>query len=533
MEKIFSALEEMKRINNSYDISADEISRLEDVISEAKVCVPIIGKFSSGKSALVNTVLGYRKKILKEDITPETAIPAEIVYTETDEKITIIRNDETKEFLSVDQYREYEADASTVKSARIQLCNSFLEEIQDVMLVDMPGFDSGFEIHNKAIDNYLPQSMVYIIVFPADDMIVRSNIGNILKELCLYDMPLCVAITKCDKQNDDFEITFEKMKESLKKFVGNRELRYCKTSSFKGDAEELEEFLREIQEKSQDILVDRYKKSALSIIGNTENYLVRILKGRQMTESEREEEEEKIHRQIVVWNSEFSEERQSFDSEAVVCIEEIKSDVQIALEAEEPTLIIMVMNKQSINEHLNVVVRNAVTVSVKKRFIPRVEKYFRRVAKILNSESLGDIQFSFDFDFEKMNKGIVSSIVAAAVGSVVGWLVGGAIVGLITAIFAKRSDDARREREKLAISQKLRLEVFPQVLSEVRDGVEKKITEQKNLINKLIEDDIEKQNYILEKAISDSKQKKEMDEKFYKNVEEDLKKIQELKDDLR
>lgn len=79
---------------------------------------------------------------------------------------------------------------------------------------------------------------------------VRSSVGNILKELCLHDIPLYVVITKYDKKNDDFDVTYAKMKESLKKFVGDREIRYCRTSSFTGDAEELEEFLKEIQEKS-------------------------------------------------------------------------------------------------------------------------------------------------------------------------------------------------------------------------------------------------------------------------------------------
>lgn len=44
MEKVISALEEMKRINSAYDISTDGISRLQGEISEAKVCTPIIGK---------------------------------------------------------------------------------------------------------------------------------------------------------------------------------------------------------------------------------------------------------------------------------------------------------------------------------------------------------------------------------------------------------------------------------------------------------------------------------------------------------
>ena len=153
MEKILSALDEIEKIANAYGISNDNIHHVKEKAISAKVCTPIIGKFSSGKSALVNTVLGYNRKLLKEDITPETAIPAEIVYTDTEDCIEIISNDNEVRNISVDEYRNYVADATTVKCARIHLRNSFLEQIPDVMIVDMPGFESGFDIHNKAIDN--------------------------------------------------------------------------------------------------------------------------------------------------------------------------------------------------------------------------------------------------------------------------------------------------------------------------------------------------------------------------------------------
>lgn len=91
MKEVYTVLEELKGINTAYGIDTDGISRLQAEMSEAKVCTPIIGKFSSGKSALVNTILGYSRKILREDITPETAIPAEIVYSESEDSISIIK----------------------------------------------------------------------------------------------------------------------------------------------------------------------------------------------------------------------------------------------------------------------------------------------------------------------------------------------------------------------------------------------------------------------------------------------------------
>lgn len=537
MEKVISALEELKVINSAYGIDTDGISRLQAEITSAKVCTPIIGKFSSGKSALVNTVLGYSRKILKEDITPETAIPVEIVYTDTEDTVTITRNDGSYKQLSVEDYRKYVADANTVNSAHIQLRNSFLEEIPDVMLVDMPGFESGFEIHNKAIDSYLPHSLAYIVAFPADDMIVRSSVGNILKELCLHDMPLCVVITKYDKRNDSFEITFQTMKESLKRFVGDRNIRYCRTSSFTGDAEELEEFLKEIQEKSQDILSAKYKKIVMPLVENTQNYLVTTLNGSQLSESELDEKEAKLEKKLSTLDSKFSKEQQDFDVEIAECIEEIKADVQSAMEAEESTLVAMVLNKQNINDHLNLVVRNSVTVSVKKRFIPKVEKYLKRVAHTINSESIGDVHITFSFDTEKLNKGIVGNIVAVAAAV----LIGGPIIGLIAGIFAgiisKISGNKKREEAKQQIRQKLRAEVFPQVLREVGNAIEMTVTKQIQLVNTSIAEEIANQRNTLEKAMADLRQQMQ-DEKTKKenlviDIKADLERIEEIKDGLR
>lgn len=538
MKEINAALEELKNINTSYGIDIDGISRLQAEMSAAKVCTPIIGKFSSGKSALVNTLLGYSKRILREDITPETAIPAEIVYTDSEDSITVIKNDGTYKQLNVDEYRTYEADANTVKSARIELRNSFLEKIPDVMIVDMPGFESGFEVHNKAIDNYLPQSLAYIIAIPADDMIVRSSVGNILKELCLHDMPLCVVITKYDKRNDDFEVTFQKMKESLKRFVGDREITYCKTSSFTGEAEELEEFLIKIQDESQDILALKYKKQAFSLVENTRNYLITTLKGSNLSESELDEKEEKLQRQKSSLEGKFSKEKEDFDAEVEDCIEEIKSDVQSALKAEESTFVAMILNNQKINEQLNSVVRNAVTVSIKKRFIPRVEKYLKRIEKVFKSESVGDINFSFVFDTYKISKGMTSSIVAGVATALVSGL---GFLGLLTGFLVKKItdkiNDKRREKAKQEISEKLNTEVFPQVLREVGENIEMEITKQVKLVNTSIEEDFTNQRETLEKAMADLRQQMK-DEKTKKenlavDINEDLERIERIENDLR
>lgn len=533
MEKIISALNEIQEINNRYEITTENIRQLQEEIAEAKVCTPIIGKFSSGKSALVNAILGYNNGILKEDITPETAVPAEILYTPSNDEVMIIKNDNTCENISVDDFRRFEADAATVKCVRLFLKNGALEQIPDVMLVDMPGFESGFEIHNRAIDNYLPKSMAYIVAFPADDMIVRDSVGKILRELCLYDMPICVVITKCDKKNDDFDITLAKMKESLKKYIGDREIRYCETSGRKGNVEELESFLEEIQEKSQDILAAKYRELALAVVDNTENYLKTTLNCSQMTESELDEKEDKLQKRLSGLESKFSKEQADFELEISEVTEEIKGDVQCAMEAEESRLVAMAMNNQSINDHLNSVIRSAVTVSIQKRFIPKIERYVKRVEACINSDAIADIPISFHYNTAGLDKGITSSIVAVAAGI----LLGLPILGIVAGIVMKLMGNRKREEAKRDIRMKLQNEVFPKVLREVGAGVEKEIARQVGQVNACIETELENQKDTLGKALADVREKlnteKETKEKLTADLEADLERIGEIRDELR
>ena len=539
MEKIINALEKLKKINNSYELPIEGIVVLEKDIENARVCTPIIGKFSSGKSALVNTLLGYNKhKMLKEDITPETAVPAEIMYSDIEDTITIIKKDGEEEEISFDAYKKFEADANTVKNTRIQLKNIFLKEIPDVMLVDMPGFESGFEVHNKAIDNYLPQSLAYIITFPADDMIVRSSVGNILKELCLYDMPLCITITKMDKKNDDeFEKTLENLKENLKKYVGDRELNYCSTTSARGDASELKEFLKNIQEKSQIILSNKYKKLVLPLIENTENYLVTTLNGSGLSESELEEKEEKLEKQLSALETKFKEEKQNFEKEITGCIEEIKADAQRALEAEESTLVSMAIDGKNVEDFLNSVIRNAITISVKKNFITKLEKYFNRVAKTINSEPVGDVAVSFSFKTEEIDSGITSGIVAAVAGTILEMPIVGIIVYAVLDLLKNKMMEGKRERQKQEARQKIRSELFPQVMMKVGSEVETTVAKQINKVNLSIDKEITNKRETLEKAMSDLKQQinseKEKKEKLILGIKSDLEVIWEIKRSLR
>lgn len=532
MEKIISALQEIREINNAYAIPTERIEALLEEIEEAKVCIPVIGKFSAGKSALLNTFLGYRHGILKEDITPETAVPTELVYAES-EYFAVIGMDESAEEGSVEDYRKFEADASTVKCVRLYLDNASLEKIPDIMLVDMPGFESGYEIHSKAIDNYLPKSLAYIITFPADDMIVRKSVGDILKELCVYDMPLCVVITKYDKKDADFVTTFVKLKESLSRYVGKRKITYCRTSRVDGNVNELKAYLDTIQEQAQEIIANKYKQLLIPVLDKTENYLKALLNGSKLSESELEEQQENLCKEFEQLNLNFAKEQKDFQQELKECVAEIKADLQRTLETEEGKLTVMILNQQSIREELNTVVRNSVAVSVKQRLIPRIEKYIRRVNSTFNFDSAGDVTIAFNFDTSGLQKDVGSKIVAILAGFLRGGLLGAILTGILSAVRSSKKRDEAKQR----IHMQLNDDLFPRILSEVGDNIEKEVDRQALLVNTTIEDELKEQKKTLEKAIEEVKNKKKEEQEkkaqFTCNAQTALERIENIRDELR
>ena len=251
-----------------------------------------------------------------------------------------------------------------------------------------------------------------------------------------------------------------------------------------------------------------------------------------MSESELDEQQDKLDRQLDSLNQRLSVEREDFDSQVAEIIREIKNDIQMALEAEEETFVAIAMNNQSIQEQINLTVRKAATVSMKKRFIPKVERYLKRVQNCLDNESIGDVHFSFSFNAEDVNKNIFSAVLPAIGSFLIGLPMIGIIISGIMLLVNKFKADQKREEMKNQIRSKLHGEVYPQILQEVGKNLEMAIFKQLKLINTSMDEEITNQRTTLEKALEDVRQRmadeKEQKEGLLQRIKDDLDKIQQI-----
>ena len=182
----------IKEIYQKYDFST-ALKNIESDITDImnfKVTVPLVGGFSTGKSSL------------STDITPETAVPAEISYGNG--SINYCMKDGTVSSCRISEMDSVKISANEVNLIKIHINNEFFAKIPDVKIVDMPGFDSGIEIHNRAINDYLPKSLAYIIAVESTEGTIRASILNFLAELKLNKMPVYIVITKSDKSDSEW-----------------------------------------------------------------------------------------------------------------------------------------------------------------------------------------------------------------------------------------------------------------------------------------------------------------------------------------
>ncbi|MCL5050380.1 MAG: dynamin family protein [Firmicutes bacterium] len=137
-----------------------------NTIASGELLVPVIGGFSAGKSSAINQLLG--EDILPVAVTAETAIPAELRYSTSPHIIAVKTNGEEHQH-DIAALASLSDHADDYEVVRVYLNNPVLQELEPFTLVDMPGYDSTLDQHNRAILRYLTRGAFYLYMVSYQD----------------------------------------------------------------------------------------------------------------------------------------------------------------------------------------------------------------------------------------------------------------------------------------------------------------------------------------------------------------------------
>lgn len=207
IEKYIHDLEVVERIavpllnETSQKEATTTINSLKEQLKETSfIKVPFVGEFNASKSSLLNAYMGIN--LLPTDITPETEVSYEL-YFSTNERLEVWNFDSIKQTSTLENIKGLNVEPGDI--VKVYINNERIRQLNErgIVLVDMPGIDSGIEEHNKAILNYIQEGTFYIIVSDIQHGTLTSSSLQFIQELKKYSISAAVLLSKIDRKPED------------------------------------------------------------------------------------------------------------------------------------------------------------------------------------------------------------------------------------------------------------------------------------------------------------------------------------------
>lgn len=547
MEKYENQLDSLKSMMEKYELDTEDISAYEEEMKDFHVTTPMVGKFSSGKSSLINALLG--KKLLAVDTMPETSIPTEITYGAEDSALLIKKDETGRKILrsrnvTMDEVQTGDFKVDEWSVLKLTLHDEFLKTVPSVRIVDMPGFGTSIELHNKAINEYLPESKAYILTFPSRNSTIERDTMDFLKELKFYDMPVYVLVTKSQAVvPEELQQCVDSLKRQLTKGIGMSGVSiYCTNAKGKYiDVEGFKTVLEKLEAQSRELFKKEVTAKERNYAGLLKQYITTAVNKADCSVSDLEEEKEKKQKNLEDLKAKLEKERADFQSRIPSCIQSINSDVRIALENFAPEFAeLMADNRQeNARARVNSIVSKKIKAGLKNTFEPEVASYLDRVKDAVHV-ALPDIRmdtgstagsaFTALFSEKVVEKGIVSilAMIGLKIPNPIVQILAG-VAALVISLFGK--SNAREEAKAKAVQQ-FRQEYVPRIADEAAGIVEKTIHEQMENIDHAITKEIEAQVQSEQKALDDLIEKvneeKAQKEAYLAELHEDEEKVDKI-----
>lgn len=518
-ESYIKALRCIYHLQEKYDLLHEDFKITVANLEDFRVITPVVGKFSTGKSSLLNSLLGknqLNKFYLGVDLTPETAVPTEITYGAT-EKIFIVDNEGHRREISLNEYLNEKFSTDKISKIQLVLDNAFLKSISNVKIVDMPGFDSGVELHNRAIDEYLPESHAYILTFAATEPVIPESIANFLRELKIYKMSVYIVITKSRSVTElQLKECVENIRRNAADYIDLKDIEICCTNA-KGKFVEIEPFakvLQKIESESHSIFTEKVNATIQVEAERLANYLRSVIRQTDLTPSELEAKKEEYRQNLEKLKAQLIKTKQEFAAQMESCINSVLYKITESLYNSASGLEIDLMNHADINSKVNSIVREAITSSLQREFAPK----FRRYVEKINSYIHLDINSNFNLHIEDRNFAVDAAIQTAITGTVkkvipkvlgaLGLTVSApiaALIGIATGLFfSSKREESRINEQRMQVRRKVHNEIIPQITAQVGDALRKNIYAQIDTVNVQLEEEANRQIQDQEKILAET-----------------------------
>ena len=236
-----------KHILSDFNLPEETFNALNEAILQLDelFLIVVVGEFNSGKSALINALLG--EYVLEEGVTPTTA------------RVTLVRWGE--------------ALSEQIVNEDFAIVTYPLELLKELNLIDSPGTNAIIRRHELLTTEYVPRSDLVLFTTSADRPLTESE-REFLEKILAWGKKIVLVINKADILDGQEAI------EEVRAFVAQH------TAGILGYAPELFVLSAKMAEKANQIsdLVEKERLRKASGITDFERYITETLDDRARLE---------------------------------------------------------------------------------------------------------------------------------------------------------------------------------------------------------------------------------------------------------
>lgn len=365
-------------------LATHTLDALSPLIERFEIRVPLIGAFSSGKSRLLNALIG--ENLLAVEVTPETAVPTELRWG-TQRQFIGRRADGSTLALTERHLQDNELGGLYPGGwVEVELPNATLGRYPDLVLVDLPGWDSGLTAHETAIDHYASHSLAYVLVISAEEGTLRDTQSRALRELADVQMPVVLLLSKCDKRPEDVVRTVsDRLVQDFTHHMGRPPLALVHTSGHKKRVAEFEAALDLLQARSGERFETCVVAPIRQELQNATRHLTLLARHDPPDAAQLQAQIEALQQQAADFDIRLTQETTALDEQVGPILGTIRLRVENALSSRADWLTDRAMVGQDISDDILGTARGVVTEALRQEFEPAVQRYLARLADALPS----------------------------------------------------------------------------------------------------------------------------------------------------
>lgn len=378
-----------------HSLDTARIEELVPLIKRFEIRLPFIGAFSSGKSSLINALI--KEPLLSTEITPETAVATEVRYGKARRFVGQLPEGKIFE-LSEEDVRENRLSMLSPKGwLCVDLPAEILAATPHLVLVDMPGWASGVDAHQRVIDDYADRSLAYVVVVSVEEGTLRETLRRALLELAVQEKPVILVIAKAHKRSESEAVAVaQRLTDEITQLMARAPLAVTLTSAAKRDTAQLEQALVLLESQAQDVF-------QASIVGpwrgelESAAQLMRVLADQNFKDAELISAEiEAFEQKMREFDERLANETEALEERIGPMLGAIKLRVDNALSTRLDAITDYALAGDNVSDDILGTARLAVAQALKEEFEPAMRRYLDRLVDALPS------RLDFNFDFSRM-----------------------------------------------------------------------------------------------------------------------------------